>query len=168
MQDVTPVVGRIEALLAPVLKAMGYELVRVRLRGGGPRTLQVMIERADARAVGIEDCASASEAISALLDVEDPLPSLYTLEVSSPGIDRPLVKPRDFERFAGCEAKVETLRPIEGRRRFRGRLAPAPAGRVRLAMPEGAVEFSLDEVAEAKLVLNNELIAKARATQDSR
>lgn len=168
MKDVAPVVGRIEALLAPALEAMGYELVRVRLQGGGPRTLQVMIERVDARAVGVEDCASASEAVSALLDVEDPLPGAYTLEVSSPGIDRPLVKPRDFVRFAGYEAKVETLRPIEGRRRFRGRLAPAPAGRVRLALPEGIVEFSVDEVAEAKLVLNDALIAEARATQDSR
>lgn len=166
MREDAPATGRIEEMLAPALEAMGYGLVRLRLGGSGRRSLQVMIERADGSAVSVDDCARASEAISALLDVEDPIAGSYALEVSSPGIDRPLVRPGDFARFAGREARIETKRPIGGRRRFRGRLSPGPAGRVRLAMPEGAVEFSWDDIAEAKLVLTDELIAEAKAGRD--
>ena len=114
--------AEIERIVAPALEAMGYGLVRVRLTGGHRPVLQIMVERNDARALTLDDCAEVSRAISALLDVEDPLPGAHSLEVSSPGIDRPLVKPQDFERFAGREAAVETRAPIDGRRRFRGRL----------------------------------------------
>src|SRR6516165_9454833 len=110
--------GRIERLLAPSLEAMGYEIVRVQLSGGRSPTVQVMVDRQDGRPTTIDDCTSISRTASALLDVEDPLEGSYTLEVSSPGIDRPLVRPKDFERFAGFEVKAETSAPLDGRRRF--------------------------------------------------
>jgi len=105
---------RIEEIVGPSVAAMGYEIVRVELGGDRDRVLQIMAERADGAAMTVEDCAEISRTVSALLDVEDPISGAYTLEVSSPGIDRPLVKARDFERFAGFEARIETAAPIEG------------------------------------------------------
>jgi len=155
-----------EALIEPTLAEMGYRLVRVRL-GGGPRaTLQVMAERADGRAMAVEDCEAISRALSAKLDVEDPIASAYTLEVSSPGIDRPLVRPDDYHRFAGHVAKIETRVPVAGRRRFSGRIAAATDSHVRLALEEGGsagtspeVEIAIADIARAKLKLTDELIA---------
>src|SRR6516164_3227845 len=103
---------------------MGYELVRVQFAGGDRRpTLQIMAERADRRPMAVEDCAEISRMLSAVLDVEDPVQGAYVLEVSSPGIDRPLLRQADYERFSGFEARIELSRPMEGRRRYRGRLA---------------------------------------------
>src|SRR6056297_3500273 len=113
---------RVHDIIEPAAEAMGYELVRVHLSGGRRPVLQVMVERADRAPMNVDDCAEVSRAVSAVLDVEDPVPGEYVLEVSSPGIDRPLTRLADFERFAGFEAKVETEAPIEGRKRFRGRL----------------------------------------------
>jgi ribosome maturation factor RimP len=152
-------------LIEPVLCELGYELVQVRLLGGTRRTLQVMLERTDGLAVTVDDCATASNALSAVLDVEDPIQGAYVLEVSSPGIDRPLVKRRDFERFAGLEARLETETPVEGRKRFRGRLlgvgdeAAGPVVRIRIEEQPFAVP--LDLIRRAKLVLNEELLARA-------
>ncbi len=150
----------IETSIAPTVEAMGYRVVRVLLSGGSHRTaLQVMIERADARALAVEDCRAVSQALSALLDVEDPIAGAYALEVSSPGIDRPLTRAGDYERFAGHEAKLETKAPVEGRRRFRGRLVGLDGDRVRIATPEGEAAVPLAEILRAKLVLTDELIA---------
>jgi ribosome maturation factor RimP len=152
----------IERLIAPSLAAMGYEVVRVLLMGGGRyRTLQVMIERTDRATVSVDDCAEASRTISALLDVADPIAGAYTLEVSSPGIDRPLVRPADFVRFAGFEARFETRAPIDGRRRFRGRLLGMDGDRVHIATPEGESKVPFADVRHAKLVMTDELIAAA-------
>lgn len=151
---------RIEQLISPSLAAMGYELVRVRLEGSGRgRTLQIMAERADREEMTVEDCAAISRDISAIIDVEDPIPGAFTLEVSSPGVDRPLVRLGDYDRFSGLEAKLETREPIDGRRRFQGRLAGCEGDRVRIecAGEEAVVPF--DCISKAKLVLTDELIA---------
>ena len=102
---------RIQQIIAPSVEAMGYEIVRVQVSGTQRPTLQVMAERKDDAAMTVEDCADISRAVSALLDVEDPISCAYTLEISSPGIDRPLTRPKDFERFAGFEARIETRSP---------------------------------------------------------
>lgn len=153
----------IEAMIAPTLEAMGYGLVRLRFTGGGRQTLQVMAERHDGAGMTVDDCAEISRTISALLDVEDPLPGAYLLEVSSPGIDRPLVRPADYQRFAGHEATIETGRPIAGRKRFRGRLGGLVEDGVRLDLAEGeAVVVPLADIHRAKLVLTDELLAAAK------
>lgn len=153
--------ARIETVVASAIEPMGYDLVRVRLSGGHQQTLQVMAERRDGQAMSVDDCAEISRALSAHLDVEDPIPGAYTLEVSSPGIDRPLVRARDYERFAGHEAKVELREPVEGRRRFRGRILGLAGEQVRIAMPEGEMAVPLAVISAAKLVLTDELIAAA-------
>ena len=157
---------RVEDLIAPSLRDMGYELVRVMLRGRQRPTLEVMAERADRAAMTVDDCAAISRAVSALLDVEDPLPGSYVLEVTSPGIDRPLVKPDDFVRFVGFEARVETAEPFDGRRRFKGRLlgveeADGGAVRIETADGGGVALIPLAAIRRAKLVLTDELIAAA-------
>jgi ribosome maturation factor RimP len=163
---------RIERLIEPALAAMGYELVRVAMQGGDSRpTLQVMAERKDGAAMSVDDCADISRTISALLDVEDPIASAYTLEVSSPGIDRPLVKRADFERFAGFEARIETVQPVAGRKRFRGRLMGVAGEDVRLREPDKAAGAEdetlvpLAAIARAKLVLTDDLIEATQTTK---
>jgi ribosome maturation factor RimP len=152
--------AEIARLVEPTLMAMGYQLVRVQFGGSAGRpTLQIMAERSDGQAMAVEDCAEISRTLSALLDVEDPVQGPYLLEVSSPGIDRPLVRPSDYERFAGFEARLELRQPIEGRRRFKGRLAGLESGRVRVMEPSGEVSLPLDDISKAKLVLTDELIA---------
>ena len=151
--------GRIDVLIAPALDAMGYAVVRVRLSGLKRRTLQVMAERMDGRNMTVDDCAEISRSISAILDVEDPIRGAYTLEVSSPGIDRPLTRLEDFDRFAGHQAKVELAEPIDGRRRFRGRIEGRDDGRVRLALADGVVSLPFEGIANAQLILTDDLIA---------
>ncbi len=157
---------RIERLIEPSLTAMGYEIVRIRWTGEGHRKLQIMAERTDGRPMDVDDCATISRQISPLLDVADPIQGTYELEVSSPGIDRPLVRPKDFERFAGFEAKIRTLRPIDGRRRFRGRLAGFSNGRVSIITEAGEAEVPIEEIENAKLVLTDELLAATRTGTD--
>jgi ribosome maturation factor RimP len=149
----------VERLIAPSLTAAGYEIVRVAFVGGPNGALQIMIERSDRRPLTVDDCAEVSRTASALLDVEDAIAGPYTLEVSSPGIDRPLTRPEDFTRFAGFEAKLETRAPIDGRKRFRGRLLGLEGDRVRIATLEGESLLPLQELQRAKLVLTDELIA---------
>ena len=149
----------VERLIAPSLTAAGYEIVRVAFVGGPNGALQIMIERGDRHALTVDDCADVSRTVSALLDVEDAIAGPYTLEVSSPGIDRPLTRPEDFTRFAGFEAKLETRAPIDGRKRFRGRLLGLEGDRVRIATLEGESLLPLQELQRAKLVLTDELIA---------
>jgi len=152
-------------LVEPVLDDMGFRLVRVRLTAS---TLQIMAERPDGTFT-IDDCEAVSRAISPLIDVEDPVPQHYNLEVSSPGIDRPLVRPEDFARWSGHEAKIELARPLSGRKRFRGTIAGSDGDAVRLTLaPEksGAeattVELPFAEIGDAKLVLTDALIEASR------
>lgn len=156
---------RVAKLVEPVLDSMGFRLVRVKLSGP---SLQIMAERPDGL-FSIDDCEQASRAISPVLDLEDPIPSHYRLELSSPGIDRPLVRAEDFERWAGHEAKIEMATPQAGRKRFRGNLEGYTDGEVRLFIdnPEGGTEKVLvglpfDAIADAKLVLTDALIEAAR------
>ena len=146
-------------MIAPHLADMGYEVVRILLSGGQRQRLQVMADRADGEPIVVDDCAEISKAVSALLDVADPIPGSYTLEVSSPGIDRPLTRAKDFERFAGFEAKLEMRMPLDGRRRFRGTLLGLDDGFVRLNTDQGEMRLAVDGLAKAKLILTDELIA---------
>ncbi|MFQ5953542.1 MAG: ribosome maturation factor RimP [Kiloniellales bacterium] len=165
-------VAEIERLIAPSLASLGYRLVRVRLSGGHRPVLQVMVERAAAQGlnpdVTVDDCAEISHTLSALLDVEDPIRGSYTLEVSSPGIDRPLVRKRDFERFAGFDAKLETRELFDGRRRFKGRLIGVVGEAVRVELDTGAVDLPLSEITQAKLMLSDALIAAAQREKRGR
>ncbi|HZB91883.1 MAG TPA: ribosome maturation factor RimP [Stellaceae bacterium] len=155
--------GKIEAMIAPSLEAMGYRVVRVTVTGGRRATLQVMAERSDEQPMTVEDCAEISRTVSALLDVADPIAGAYTLEVSSPGIDRPLVRREDFTRFAGFEAKIELTEAHGGRRRFRGKLLGVEGDAVRLLVDDAPVALPLATVARAKLVLTDALLAASRA-----
>lgn len=155
-------IAEIDGLIRPSLEAMGYRLVRVAAGGGRRATLQVMAERIDDRPMSVEDCSEISHTVSALLDVADPIASAYVLEVSSPGIDRPLVRREDYERFAGFEAKLELSRPLEGRRRFRGRLLGLDGDSVRLDLGPDIVALPLAGIARAKLVLTDALLAATR------
>jgi ribosome maturation factor RimP len=155
---------QVAALAEPMLQDMGFRLVRVKISGP---TLQVMAERPDGTFT-IEDCARVSRQLSPVLDVADVMPGHYNLEVSSPGIDRPLVRPVDFERWIGHEAKIELRAPQDGRKRFRGRLEGMSEGLVRMSLDPAAagereiVTLAFDNIDEAKLVLTDALIAMTR------
>ena len=159
--------NQIAGIIEPSLDAMGYRLVRVAVLGAGRTTLQIMAERRDDASMTVDDCADISRSVSALLDVADPIASAYTLEVSSPGIDRPLVRPEDYDRFAGFEARIEVSRPISGRKRFRGRLLGRSGDTVRLIAEAGEVEVPLSAIARAKLVLTDDLLALAQGKSGS-
>jgi ribosome maturation factor RimP len=160
-------IRQITELIEPTLRDMGLELVRVLVSGGQRPTLQIMVERGDQAPTTLDACAKVSHAVSALLDVADPLPGAYRLEVTSPGLDRPLVRRADYERFAGLEARLETELPIEGRRRFRGRLLGLAGDQIRLALPEGEMSIPFDAIKKAKLVLTDELLAAAQTERRS-
>lgn len=151
--------AEIEHLIAPSVAAAGYDIVRVQFMGGNGQTLQVMAERKDRRPVTVDDCADISRLVSAVLDVEDAIPGSYVLEVSSPGIDRPLVRIEDYARFAGFEAKIETSRPVDGRRRFRGRLKGVTAGNILITHDDQDAEIPFAEIRRGALVLTDDLIA---------
>ncbi len=148
----------VERLIEPSLEAMGFRLVQVRFFSGQQPRLQVMAEGADGGAIGVDDCAALSRTVSALLDVADPMPGAYVLEVSSPGIDRPLVRLEDFERFAGFEARVETVRPIGGRKRFRGTLLGVTGATVEISSEGGSAELPFEDIGTAKLVITDALM----------
>ena len=161
---------RVRLLIEPSMADMGYRLVRLRYTGGNRPVLQVMAERVADGGMDIDDCENVSRAISALMDVEDPIQGTYQLEVSSPGIDRPLVTEDDFARHAGFEAKIELAVPLDGRKRFRGRVLEVRDGNVLLAMDDGQatrVELAVANMADARLVLTDELIeASLRASKE--
>jgi ribosome maturation factor RimP len=154
------------ALIEPSVTDLGYEIVRVRFQSEGRPVLQIMIDRADGADVTVDDCTLVSRTVSVLLDVADPIAGAYELEVSSPGLDRPLTRAKDFQSFSGNEAKVELKTAIDGRRRFRGRLLGLDGDVVRLAAPPDAAEtefaLPLEAIAKAKLVLTDELLAAAQ------
>jgi ribosome maturation factor RimP len=159
----TGVAARVASLAEPVLADLGYQLVRVLVSGRDGTTLQIMAERADGT-MSVEDCAVVSRNLSPVLDAHDPVAGSYNLEVSSPGIDRPLVRLKDFEEWAGYEAKIELKHPIEGRKRFRGRLDGVENGEVRLEMDLAGydepqiVGLPAERIGEARLVLTDDLI----------
>ena len=156
----------IENAIEPQIAALGYALVRVKFFGGRRQMLQIMIERADGSGVNVDDCAGISRALSPVLDVLDPVTGAYALEVSSPGIDRPLTRPEDFDRYAGFEAKLELAENRDGRRRFKGLLIGlSDTDCVRLAVDGDTVEFPLDAIQSAKLVLTDALIAAHEAAE---
>jgi ribosome maturation factor RimP len=159
-----PLADRIAALVEPSLKAMGYDLVRVLVDGRKQTRVQIMAERSSDGGMGVEDCALVSRTVSALLDVEDPIAGAYTLEVSSPGIDRPLIKRADYVRFAGNVAKVELKTPRGGRRRFTGMLKGVSGDAVRLEVEAETVELPLAEIERAKLVLTDALLKRGGPT----
>ena len=159
------VTARIEQLIAPTVEGMGFSIVRVQLSGGDRLRLQVMAERHDGKPMVVDDCADLSRAISAVLDVDDPIAQAYTLEVSSPGIDRPLVRPRDFEAYAGHEARIETSQSVAGRRRFRGRLLGLKGDAVRVSVEGEEIEVPLSAISKAKLVLTEELLGMSEGRQ---
>ncbi|WP_420568930.1 ribosome maturation factor RimP [Thalassovita sp.] len=152
---------RLAEIVGPVIEDMGFELVRVRLMGGKTNTLQVMAERPEG-GIEVDQCADISTAISAVLDVEDPLVDQYVLEVSSPGIDRPLTRMKDFETYEGYEAKLETADMVAGRKRFKGELAGTEDDEVLINIEEHGetvtVGLKFDWLSEAKLVLTDDLI----------
>lgn len=166
--------ARVAALAEPVLAGLGYRLVRVRISGFAGCTVQVMAERPDGT-MTIEDCETASRALSPVFDAADPIEGAYRLEISSPGIDRPLVRRSDFDRYAGHLAQIEMAVPIEGRRRFRGELNGSEGDCVRLRCATAGAEpadilLRIDDMAEARLVLTDALIAQSlrRSKQDER
>jgi ribosome maturation factor RimP len=157
--------ARVAVLAEPVLADLGYRLVRVRISGSAGCTVQIMAERPDGT-LAIEDCEAASRALSPVLDVADPIDGPYRLEISSPGIDRPLVRRSDFERYAGHLANVEMQASIEGRRRFRGELLGTDGDFARLRFNDGAagdreVLLRIDEMSEARLLLSDALISES-------
>jgi ribosome maturation factor RimP len=162
--------ARVAAIAEPVLEGMGYRLVRVRISSSEGCTVQIMAERPDGT-MAVEDCEAVSRALSPVFDVNDPIDRAYRLEISSPGIDRPLVRRSDFDRYAGHTAKIEMSAPVDGRKRFRGRIEgtqTTPQGdAARIHRDDAAAEEAADvllpieQMAEARLVLTDDLVAEA-------
>ncbi len=162
----------LETLIAPAVQAQGYRLVRLRLMGGARKTLQILAERPDGQ-MDVEDCAKLSRAVSEVLEASDPISEEYVLEVSSPGIDRPLTAPEDFARFAGHDARVELARGVDGRRRFKGLLIGLEGADVVMNVTDAdegirQVRFPFDDIAEAKLVLTDRLIQESLKAREKR
>lgn len=151
---------RLAGIVSPVIEDLGYELVRLRYMGGKKPTLQIMADKPDG-GIEVDDCAKISRELSAVLDVEDPIADEYALEVSSPGIDRPLTRLKDFEVWAGFEAKIETSELIDGRKRFRGVLQGVEGDEILIEIQEGIIGLHFDWLADAKLVLTDDLVAES-------
>ncbi len=157
--------GRIAARVIPTLADMGFELVRVAVLGRDRPTVQIMADRADGSLICVEDCEAISHAVGAVLDVDDPMPGEWTLEVSSAGIDRPLMRAKDWNRFSGHLAKAEVNMPVDGRKRFAGIVLGAEEGLARLRLDDGSeVALPLADMKKAKLVLTDALIAATTPT----
>jgi ribosome maturation factor RimP len=156
----TAIDRRIAGIITPVIEGLGFELVRVRLMGGERKTLQIMADRPEG-GIEVDECAKISTAVSAVLDVDDPISDAYYLEVSSPGIDRPLTRMKDFEMWQGYDAKIELSEGVDNRKRFRGILAGTEGDEILLEIDEGTVGLKFDWLADAKLVLTDALIEEA-------
>mgnify|MGYP003382207362 CR=1 FL=1 len=159
----TAIDRRLAEIITPVIEGMGFELVRVRLMGGATRTLQIMADRPDG-GIEVDDCGEISIAVSAVMDVEDPIEENYVLEVSSPGIDRPLTRLKDFDMWVGYEARIETTELIDGRRRFKGILRGTEGDEVLIDLEEGnetvTIGLQFEWLSDAKLILTDALIAE--------
>ncbi|MEO9823646.1 MAG: ribosome maturation factor RimP [Paracoccaceae bacterium] len=167
----TSIDKRLAEIITPVIEDMGFELVRVRLMGGETATLQIMAQRPDG-GIEVDDCAAISTAVSATLDVEDPIVDAYNLEVSSPGIDRPLTRLKDFDTWDGYEVKLETTEMIDGRKRFKGPIRGTENGEALIEIEVGGetqtIGLEFDWISDAKLVLTDELIRDVlRARKDA-
>jgi ribosome maturation factor RimP len=149
--------SHLEPILTPAIEAAGYRLVRLRLMGGKTKTLQIMAERPDGT-MNVEDCAVLSHALLDFIEREEPIEGEYELEVSSPGIDRPLTRLMDYSRYAGHEAKLELIAPLDGRKRFRGQVLGLDGTDVLMETQGQRVKFPFKGIAEAKLVLTDKLI----------
>jgi ribosome maturation factor RimP len=164
--------ARVATIVEPVIEQLGYRLVRVRVSSAEGCTVQVMAERPDGT-MSVEDCEAVSRALSPVLDVADLIERAYRLEISSPGIDRPLVRKSDFERYTGHVAKIETSMPIQGRKRFRGVLAGTEGETARIRRNDAAegeeteIMIPIEEMSEAKLVLTDELVSEALRREKS-
>jgi len=169
-------IARLTQVIEPEAQALGFELVRVKMFGSGPepegeRTLQVMAEDPATGQLVVDQCMALSRRISDAIDAveeggEELIEGAYQLEVSSPGIDRPLTRPKDYERFAGFEAKLETRAPIDGRKRFKGRLKGLEAEKVKIEVEGAELALPLEEIEKAKLVLTDDLIAAHQAADE--
>ena len=152
----------LQALLEPVITGLGYEVVRILTIGQKNPTLQIMIDRLDGKDITVEDCATVSRAVSAVLDEKDPIKDQYSLEVSSPGLDRPLTKIEHFKRFSGYEARIETAVEVEKRKRFKGVLGNVDEqNRVHIDVDGTDYAIAFDDISKAKLILTDELLQAA-------
>jgi ribosome maturation factor RimP len=151
-------IDRLISIIEPTIDSMGYELVRVQLQGNRRQTLQVMADRKDGAGMTVEDCTAISHGVSAVLDVEDPISGAYNLEISSPGIDRPLTRNKDFVTWAGFDCRVETKSMFEGRKRLSGRLLGVEDERVLLHVEDKEYRIPFEAIHRAKLLLTDELI----------
>ena len=155
----TSLEARLTAIFAPTLEFMGYEVVRVAVLGRQNPTVQIMIDRADGAAIAVEDCETVSYQVSTMLQVDDPMPGAWTLEVSSPGIDRPLTRAKDWVRYIGHLARAETVFPVDGRKRFSGIVLGADDTVARMRLDDGReVALPLVDIRRAKLVMTDALI----------
>ncbi|GBQ22896.1 ribosome maturation factor RimP [Tanticharoenia sakaeratensis] len=156
--------ARIAERIAPTLADLGFELVRLSVLGRETPTIQIMADRADGSLISIEDCEQISHAVGAVLDVDDPIPGAWSLEVSSAGIDRPLTRPKDWDRFAGHLARVELDAPVDGRKRFSGIVLGARDGHGIMRLDDGTeVALPFERVRKARLVLTDALIEASAA-----
>ncbi len=153
---------KIEGIIADSVTHLGYDIVRVSVTGNELKTIQVMIERTDRADMTVDDCEKVSRTVSALLDVEDPVAGRYMLEVTSPGIDRPLIKPADYVRFKGMEAKVETMVALNNQRRFKGIIMGVSddESEIILSVDGNTIRLPFNNIAKAKLILTDELLAQ--------
>ncbi|TNC08881.1 ribosome maturation factor RimP [Methylobacterium terricola] len=162
----TGVAARVAQIIEPAIEGLGFRLVRVRISGQNGCTVQIMAERPDGT-MSVDECETVSRTISPILDVDDPIGGAYYLEISSPGIDRPLVRAGDFARWAGYEAKVELAMPLDGRKRFRGIIRAPDGDKVRIELPDvkeglpSAYDLTLRDIAEAHLVLTDALVRES-------
>ncbi|QHQ36730.1 ribosome maturation factor RimP [Algicella marina] len=162
-----PMDQRLASIVQPHIEGLGYELVRLRFMGGKTPRLQIMADTPDG-GIEVDDCARISRTVSAVLDVEDPIEGEYSLEVSSPGIDRPLTRLKDFEAYEGYEAKLQTAELISGRKNFKGVLAGVQDGEVLIEIAEGIIGLEFEWLTEAKLVLTDALIDESlKAKKDA-
>lgn len=162
----TPFEERISNLIEPSLEGLGYDLVRVQLNGQLRKTLQIMAERQDEKMMTLDDCETISETLSAVLDVHDPIKERYALEVSSPGIDRPLTRPRDYQRNIGFEANITLAEAMDGRRHFKGKITQADDNAVTIDDQGATFALPYDAILRGKLLLTDDLIAAHLKAQD--
>lgn len=158
----------LQDLLEPVVEGLGYELVRILTIGQKDPTLQIMIDRKDGKDITVDDCATVSRKISEVMDEKDPIEDRYSLEVSSPGLDRPLTKVEHFKRFAGYETKIETGVEVSGRKRFKGKTLGVDAdNNIKLEMDGQEYAIPFEEINKAKIVLTDELLAEYMAAHEN-
>jgi ribosome maturation factor RimP len=152
---------KIEELIGPTISSLGYDLVRVQILDEGTKTLQIMVDRLDEANLTIDDCSIISKEISVIIDINDPIGENYLLEVSSPGIDRPLLRFKDFEKYAGFHARVDMNTALEGRKKFKGKLTGIEGDNIRIKVKEETYLLPFSKIEKAKLTLTQELLDAA-------